>query len=86
MKQCLQIDQVGNIRNDITQNNLKNFSATYLLLVYARYRAPNTDLQILYHFLLVHLVEKCERRKCKLLISQSEHQRLKKNVLHSKNS
>ena len=33
MKQCLQIDQVGNSRNDITQNNLKNFSATYLLKI-----------------------------------------------------
>ena len=102
MKQCLQIDQVGNSRNDITQNNLKNFSATYLLkigtcgqqrleitaffVVYARYRAPNTDLQIFYQFLLVHLVKKCECRKCKLLLSQSEHQRLKKNVMHSQNS
>ena len=102
MKQCLQIDQVGNSRNDITQNNLKNFSATYLLkigtcgqqrleitaffVVYARYRAPNTDLQIFYQFLLVHLVKKCECRKCKLLLSQSEHQRLEKNVMHSQNS
>ena len=102
IKQCLQIDQVRNSRNDITENNLKNFSATYLLkigtwgqqrleitaffVVYAQYRAPNTDLQIFYQFLLVHHVEKCERRKCKLLLSQSEHQRLKRNVMHSKNS
>ena len=100
MKQCLQIDQVGNSRNDITQNNLKNFSATYLLkigtcgqqrleitaffVVYARYRAPNTDLQIFYQFLLVHLVKKCECRKCKLLLSQSEHQRLKKMLCIAK--
>ena len=31
--QCLQIDQVGNSRNDITQNDLKNFSATYNLKI-----------------------------------------------------
>ena len=33
IEQCLQIDQLGNSRNDITQNNFKNSSATYLLKI-----------------------------------------------------